>query len=318
METPPDSTVFQKEWSVKTGIRENGVLLLIALFSGNIGPGLFMISVLSGIFVDYYYMGFVVSFFIAVLGYGLPHALFLGKKLRFWRAVTRPGSSWISRGFIFATLFMVFSFLTSIYFYISNIYQISGALSSLHYILLYGGFISAFFFSLYPGFVFSSVRAIPFWNSFLIVPLFLIQSFGAGIALAFAITHSSGISVEGIERLLPYEAIIIIVSAVLIAGYLYSRYRTGNAGRDSVKELLIGRYSRLFLIGAILCEIVIPLVFVSLTFFGISLIMLVVAEFIQLIGIFVFKFCFIHAGAYNPLVGKKLTPDLLYKENRSP
>ena len=32
---------------------------------------------------------------------------------------------------------------------------------------------------------------------------------------------------------------------------------------------------------------------------------LVVAEFIQLIGIFVFKFCFIHVGAYNPLLGNK-------------
>lgn len=274
-----------------------------------------MISVLSGIFGDYYYAGFVVAFFIAALGYGLPHALFLGRKLRFWRATARPGSSWISRGFIFATLFMFFSFLTSIYFYILNISGLPGEGSLLFYILLYGGFVSAFLFSLYPGFVFYSVKAIPFWNSFIIVPLFVIQSFGAGIALAFTITHSSGNIAEGIEKLLPYEAIIIIVSAALIAGYLFSRYRAGNAGQDSVRELLRGRYSKLFLFGAILCEIVIPLVFVLLTFFGISLVLLVVAEFIQLLGIFIFKFCFIHVGAYNSLLGDKTKLSLSDNKN---
>lgn len=312
---PSDSAANQQEWSIRTGIRENGFFLIIALFAGNIGPGLFMVSVLSGFFGDYYYTGFVISFFIVVLGYGLSHTLFLGKKMRLWRAISKPGSSWISRGFVFAFMFIFFSFLISIYHYILNIFQLPGVTSSLYYTVLYAGFISAFLLSLYPGFIFFSVRAIPFWNSFLIVPLFIIQSLGAGIALAFTIIHTSGIEVDGIEKLLPYEAIIIIVSAALIVGYLYSRYRAGNAGRDSVKQLLKGKYRNLFLFGAILCELVIPLVFVLFAYLGTNQAILVVAEYIQLFGIFLFKFCFIHAGAYNSLLGNK--PNLSSFDNKT-
>lgn len=317
LEVSSDSVTFQREWSIYTGIRENGFLMILALFAGNIGPGLFMISVFAGIFGDYYYTGFVVSFLIVLLGYGLPHTLFLGRKIRFWRALAKPKSSWISRGFIFATMFLFFSFLTGAYFYISTIYKLPDITSPLYYILPICGFLSAFLLSLYPGFVFSSVRAIAFWNSFLIVPLFVIQSFGAGIALAFTISHASGNLVRGIDKILPFEAVIIIISAILIAIYLYNRYRAGNAGRDSVNQLLRGRYSKLFLFGALLCEIIIPLVFVLLAYLGTNQILLVIAESIQLFGIFVFKFCFIQAGAYNSLIGDKQALRISDMKNRS-
>jgi len=308
LETRPLSGVtFQKEWSIWSGLRGNGMFLIVALFAGNIGPGLFMISYLSKFYLNsYFYIGFPVSFFIVFLGYSIPHVLFLGRKTNFWRAIFKPQNSWISRGTIFAVLFLFFSFFSAIPYFDLGDYNFLKTSSTLYNVILICGFISAFLLSLYPGFLFSVVTSIPFWNSIYIVPLFVIQSFGAGIALALILTHLPGIYDPGIIKLFIFEAVIITASAILIILYLYNKFKAEFTSKESVKELLSGRYMIFFLFGAILFEIIIPMIMVLVTLFGIDLEILILAEFIQLFGIFIFKYCFLHVGAYKPILSDEV------------
>ena len=57
-----DGVVFQNEWAVGGGPGRKGLLLLIALFAGNIGPGVFMVSCCYD-----FYSGLVAGFLIVLL-----------------------------------------------------------------------------------------------------------------------------------------------------------------------------------------------------------------------------------------------------------
>jgi formate-dependent nitrite reductase membrane component NrfD len=318
LETPRDSMINQREWTITKRLKANGFFLLFALFAGNVGPGLFMVSFVSKYYLGgYFEFGFLASFIVVLFGYAVPHLLFLGRVGRFWRALLRPNRSWISRGFIFANMFLLFSFLAIVHQLpiIGN--YLSFVNSDFYEIILIGGFVSAFLLAMYPGFIFFRVRAIPFWNSATLVPLFIVQSFGSGIALSLLLSHLhfSGVN-PGLEQLLPVEAFLIVLSAILIIFYLWGRNRSGKAARASVRQLIKGRIKKVFIYGAISCEIVIPLALVSLVFLGLDAQILILAELIQLSGIFFFKFCLLNAGAYNKLYSRRLWSQPLIQTRR--
>ncbi|MEE8452974.1 MAG: hypothetical protein V3R99_13695, partial [Thermoguttaceae bacterium] len=79
LDSPRDGVVFQNEWAVGGGPGRKGLLLLIALFAGNIGPGVYMVSCCCR-----FYPGLVAGFLIVLFGYALTHLLFLGRMERFW------------------------------------------------------------------------------------------------------------------------------------------------------------------------------------------------------------------------------------------
>src|SRR3989304_2512899 len=82
----------QREWSW---------LLTASFFLEGVGAGLFILS---------YLLGVGAGALLGVVAVGLG-ALFLlldlGRVERFWRAVSRPGAAWVSRGGIIITLFLI-------------------------------------------------------------------------------------------------------------------------------------------------------------------------------------------------------------------
>ena len=68
-----------------------------AFFFGEIGAGLFLVSLLSD-----HFLGMVLGYLIVVVGKNTAHLLYLGRPARFWRAAMRPDRYWIARG-IWAT-----------------------------------------------------------------------------------------------------------------------------------------------------------------------------------------------------------------------
>ncbi|NQV31819.1 MAG: polysulfide reductase NrfD [Phycisphaeraceae bacterium] len=305
--SPQDRVTFQSEWSKGS----SGLLLLVALFAGNVGPGLYMISFLMN-----FPIGMLIGFLIVALGYGLPHLLFLGRKERFWRGLMKPGTSWISRGFIFANLFMGLAVLTLLLHLLMMTDFISEGMTGLYGSIGIASSVFAFLLAMYPGFLFSSVKAIPFWHSYFLVPLFMVQAFGSGIAMLLVIAHVPGVSIHNSEKLLLPEAVLLVASAMLILGHLFSTLNSGKAGKVSVARLVRGTYKKAFLWGALSCEIAIPLLVVALTFVGLNKSMLIPAEMIQLCGIFFFKYCFLNAGAYNEVCSEQVFESIYKKGSR--
>ena len=93
------------------------------------------------------------------------HCAHLGKPQRFWRLLFRPGKSWLARGFIFVSLFLIVGAA-----------QIACSSLSPGSAWAYPLKALAGFFALavmtYIGFIMNRLRGIPLWNSTLLPALF--------------------------------------------------------------------------------------------------------------------------------------------------
>ncbi len=302
LDIPPDNITFQREWTVRGQHGKRAILLEIAFFAGAVGPGLYMISCFQR-----FYFGLLVGLLIVLVGYGLPHMLFLGRIERFWRGILKPQSSWISKGFVIANLFLLFAFLSNVHHFAAIGGSPLSLDSSVFGTIMLIGFISALLLALYPGFLLSILRAIPFWNSILLIPLFLAQALGGGIALTFVLAQVPGVSGPRLEPLLVAEIPILGFTAALITLHLYARSRSGASGKISVQRLVRGKYRVLFLFGAMFCGLIMPLLLILLALLGLGITILTIAAgLFQLTGILLFKYCLLNVGAYNQLYSDHL------------
>ncbi|MHC5054077.1 MAG: NrfD/PsrC family molybdoenzyme membrane anchor subunit [Planctomycetota bacterium] len=306
LDVPQDGAVLQREWTTKGQHGKRGLLLEIAFFAGMVGPGLYMTSCFYG-----FHLGLLAGFLIVLIGYGLPHMLFLGRIWRFWRAALRPQSSWISRGFIFAGLFLAFGFL-SVAHYVPQLEVVALKPDSWAFKwMLVAGSVSAFLLAMYPGFLFSVLRAMPLWRSRILIPLFLVQALGGGLSLTLILTAIPGVSGPARVEVLPPTAVAIAVTGVLIGVLLLTRRRADASSRAAVDRLLGGKYRALFLFGACVCGVLLPLLLTMLTMSGMAAAeyvntLVVAAALAQLSGVLLFKYCLLNASAYDGLYSDRL------------
>jgi len=301
MHLTPDEISYQKEWTANSQQGKRSLLLEVALFAGNIGPGLFMISY----FTDFE-MGLLAGFLIVLLGYGLPHLVFLGKVGRFWRAVLNPRGSWISKGFLFASVFMLAGGLAIFHLVPFVGFELFSTTSDVYMAIMWVAMGSCFLLTIYPGFLFSVLKAIPFWNSGALVPLFLVQALGAGFALTFMM-YAPAFFNSAVENWMIYADIALLASTgIFISLLLVGKKGSGKARRKSVATLLSGKYRRMFMSGAVGCGIVLPVVMLAISVAGFEFpYLLAVAGLLQVIGIMLFKYSFLNAGAYDSVYTKK-------------
>ena len=85
----------QREW-----IEGHGIMVAFAMFFGGISGGLYLSSL-------YFHslLGMFIAWLLAMAA-GVTDMAHLSKPMRFWRMMSKPGSSWISRGFILIWLFL--------------------------------------------------------------------------------------------------------------------------------------------------------------------------------------------------------------------
>jgi formate-dependent nitrite reductase membrane component NrfD len=310
LQLPADGVTVQTEWTTHGTNPVRALLLEIAFFAGTVGPGLYMFAAALR-----YNAGMLLGLLVVVFGYALPHAAYLGRMERSWRAILRPGESWISRGFIFANAFIILAAL-SVAHYIPALK--SGPLrpdsAAFEYIVI-GACISAFLLAMYPGFLFSVLKAIPFWHSFVLIPLFLIQAFGGGAAVTIIMLVLRGAEPEYIQRIAAIDVLFVAVTAGLVGMQLLVGLKSGPTGRISVLILTKGPYRRLFVYGAVAVGLVAPLVlFAIVGFLGAPAAIVVPAALMQLAGILLFKYCILNAGAYRQL----FTEALIEKSDSTP
>lgn len=156
------------EWMVKYTpqvqfIEGQGILFWLAFFFIELGAGMFIVSSIFAIL-----WGELIGWLIcAVLGGGL-HLLYLGHPFRFYRMILRPQTSWISRGLIFVSAFLIFG----------GIHIVLSFKGTSNLSLLIVTNIFAFLAVIYGGFAMNYVNGIPLWNSALLPVLLEWRVFG--------------------------------------------------------------------------------------------------------------------------------------------
>ena len=266
----------QQEWSW---------LLAIWLFLGGTGGGLFLLFLAFELSPTY---GAVALGLIMVGGVVL--LLELGNPLRVWRTVSRPGTSWLSRGVFFVLIFIASSIVVIVP-KLGVVPWLSPLTTGLAVQLL--GWVAglcALMIVLYPAFFFlSTSRAIPFWNSPLLPLLFVGYALlgGAGCGLLLSLIASIPAQIETLA------VTMILVNAAMILIYFVTMYRAGGSAQESVRMLNRSPLGLMFWIGVVAVGMILPLVEILL----VRLSLAAAGAFI-LIGGLLFRYCLLKAGVY--------------------
>lgn len=270
----------QEEWSW---------LVAIDLFLGGLGGALFLFYQIFGLSSSVA----LLSLALVVLG-GLVLLSELGHPLRAWRALARPFSSWISRGVIFVSFFLIFGAL-----YVAPALEMFSSLpwagdpTARKAIGALAG-ISAFLVTLYPGFVLAASPSIPFWNSPLLPVLFASHSLLGASGIVFLLS-AAAINGAALPAIRVVSQILIVANFVFIAIYLATLKGSGLAAREAVRRLNKGPLGWTFRIGVVLVGMIVPLALVvwlpsAAVFAGVCI----------LIGALLFRYCVLKAGVYVP------------------
>lgn len=265
-----------------------GWLLALDLFFAGLGGGLFLL-----------YQVFSLPSFTAVLSLAFVVVgaavlmLELGRPLRAWRVLCRPLSSWISRGVIFVTLFIVFGALYSAPAFDSLSWlapssdtakKTIGAVAAL----------SALFVTLYPGFVLAASTSIPFWNSPMLPVLFALHSLMIASGLVLLLSPF-GLDPGPLQSISSLGAILIVTNLALGAMYLANSKRSHVAAKEAVRLLNQGSLGSVFRVGVLLAGMIVPLIVLLWIPAAIA-----IAGLFILIGGLLFRYCVLRAGVYVP------------------
>ena len=277
------------------GQREWAWLLALYLFFGSLGGWVYLLYRLLAL-----PLGFALVSLALVLG-GVVTLLFkLGSPGRAWRAIFRPGTSWISRGVLFVTGFLVCGGLLVT----PSLAPWVPALTLLPWregsaggeVLGWLAGLFALLTTIYPGLVVSNSRAIPFWNTPLLPVLFFTYAAmgAAGIGL---LGGAGGASMRGLA------AGLIVLNAVLLAAYVAAMRRAGGSAQESVRRLGWAPLAAVFWLGVVAVGLAVPLALIGLT-----ATLAPVAGAGLLIGGFLLRYCVLKAGVYvpPPLVSAKV------------
>ncbi|MFH1091913.1 MAG: NrfD/PsrC family molybdoenzyme membrane anchor subunit, partial [Pseudomonadota bacterium] len=238
----------QKEW-----ISGRGLLLWLAFFFIELGAGLYLVSIMME-----NPWGMAAGWLVTLgLGGGL-HLLYLGRPFRFWRAVMRPQTSWISRGMIFLVLFSILGTLVlalSLHGFLRETPSTWGGLSL--WWKLPAGFL-AFVLIVYGGFAMNFVHALPLWNTALLPILFVAGGLWGGLESALGLQLLSGHSGPA-EQIESWIRAFMLGYVWLIVVYLWSSRYGRPAGKKSAAEFLHGSLSLVFYTLVVFAGMIVPL-----------------------------------------------------------
>ncbi|MBP1706780.1 MAG: padX1 [Chloroflexi bacterium] len=288
---------FMTKYTQQTNwIDGRGNFIAFAFFLGGISGGLFLASAfIDGISSSQSLLGMFVAWLLS-LGMGIAYMIHLTKPFRFWRMLSKPGTSWIARGFIFIMLFIGFTFLTLVLSMWAP--NATGVITAFK--ILAGIF--AFAQSIYTGFAVSYVSAIKIWNSAILPILFVVCGFSGGLAILMGIvvggSESQIMSVENVTR------VTLISFAVILIVYLWNSTYSSTAARDAVARMVGGSIASVFWVGVILLGVVIPIAISVATLFSHEpqVGLLIIATICEIIGGLTLRYVILKSGVYSPLV----------------
>jgi formate-dependent nitrite reductase membrane component NrfD len=273
----------QREW-----IEGHGILVAFAMFFGGISGGLYLASLAFDNM-----LGMFIAWLLAMAA-GLTDMLHLSKPMRFWRMMLKPGSSWISRGFI-----LIWLFLGAAMIQLALSQWAPGAVETVFKVL---AGILAFGVAIYSGFVVGFVGAIKLWNSAVIPILYVVSGLTGGLAVLLLVSFN-----ESADRLLSvanYMLAALVVYAVFVAIYFWVATYGNVTARDSAVRVLRGNIAPAFWLGVVIIGIILPIVMVAPFSLAenTSTAVFAVAAVCAIIGGVMLRYVILKGGLYSPLL----------------
>lgn len=280
----------QREWG-----EGRGVFLVVGHFLVGVAAGTWLFGLMFS------YLPGLIAGWVLAGGGGIAHLAFLGRPERAWKMARHVRTSWIARGFIGLSLFLVGSSLYLAPLVIGNWpWDATSMLAWVAWAMAAAGMVTLIG---YMGFVYSASKGIPFWNSPLHPVLYITYALRGGAAallveMAWLGAPDGDVVATLLKIWIAVTAVVILLFALEIQGALTS----GNAAaRRSVVELFAGRVAIYFYGGTLLVGLIVPLILVSGTLAPLSVAVLAAIGLFSALGDFFMKFATIRAGVYLPL-----------------
>jgi formate-dependent nitrite reductase membrane component NrfD len=275
----------------RTTEEELDFMVALSMSAEGVGAAVFLLSLLAGS------MGAALVGLVLVCVGATALFTHLGHPLRFWRVISKTHVTWISRGAIFTGGLIGFGGM-------SLILPEGNALGMLSQMI---SVMCALVVMLYTGFLFSSMNAIPFWNTSLLPILFLAHSIASAGVVLLELLTLSGQKLAGSPR--EVSAVLAMLLFSLVLSWVYTRSAPpSEAARESVRLLTQGRLKSLFLVGGGIVGLAVPIVLVVLAYsisrdMGVVSAMFVfVALVLRIGGDMAFRHAVLRAGVYAPVI----------------
>jgi len=244
--------LMEYEWMVKyTPQREwiegQGFLLCLAFFFSEIGSGIYFVSLFLNLKA-----GWLVGWLITLVLGGTIHMGFLGHPMRAWRILLKPATSELSRGLWVILLFAVIGFFQVLPVVFKGLSwtgegtAIKTVMGILSVLLITHGFLTM-----------NVVRALPLWNSSMIIPLSLASGIWVGAQASELMMKIAGHELYLAEA---WSRWSLIGYAAILVMYLWGTYHSNDTAKESVKRLLAGDSALRFYLGVVVVGIIIPLI----------------------------------------------------------
>lgn len=269
--------------------REWAWLIATAFFLGKVGAGLFLISYFSG-----FDLGAFAGVLIVGIGKTTAHLLYLGRPLRFLRAVVGWRTSWISRGIIAMGIFIPCG-LVYVAPYLGISFVPDGVASAFGVVAL----VAAAVVMVYDGFVLKASRGVPLWDSYLMPVLVLFYALLGGVTLTLTLEVLEGETTTA--RLDWLQVGLLALNLVLIAIVVLNAQVRHAAAQYGSTLLTRGPLGWLFLAGAVGVGLVGTLVLAGIAISTGSDVALVLGSITDLAGHFFVFFSILRAGLHAPI-----------------
>ena len=270
-------------------IRGKGVLLFSGLFLVEFGAGIFLAaSILHSLWGQT--AGWLIS---GALGGGC-HLLFLGRPFRIYKAIRRPGSSWISRGLFIISLFQLFCVIHLVLSFLS---------APVTWVLIAAN-IMAVATILYGGYEIADVKSILTWNSSFVPIQMLARSFFIGLAIVLVINLLCGLDAPGIN-MRQWLLVTLLINICLFGLALASLGFEEGKEKLSLSMMVEGSLKWIVWPWVIAGGMIIPLV-VSVYGFAvgvreIGIVILLIAAILQVLGDLLLRYSLMRSGYYPGL-----------------
>ena len=218
----------------------------------------------------------------------------LGKVVNSWRVARKPDTSWIARGTMIISIFMILSFIHTLMWIWPE--SMASDESTRHLIGVIGA-IFAFGTMVYTGLLLGDAIPIPFWSTILLPILFFMSALSTGVMAVILVGVLAGANEDNLHMLARADIILIVVEALVLAAYLHGSYRLPNS-RMSAAHVLTGEAAPMFWLGVGVCGLLIPLVIDALGLLGPAV---ALASILGLIGGLCLRYVVLAGGAMYPM-----------------
>jgi formate-dependent nitrite reductase membrane component NrfD len=232
----------------------------------------------------------------------------LGIKWRFMYACLNPKTSWVARGFIILSVFIVFGLLLLAKSILP--FQWLHADSAFWRIPEIITFIFAFGTAVYTGILLKATKSVPLWNTSLLPLLFLVSALSTGSMAIILSTLGTGVlshDAGALKVLMVGEQLLVVIEGIVLYLFLSRRYRAAEQGKDSVRLLLFGNMKMIFWGGVVLLGFIFPVVLENIaSFFPGNLVLISAAGILLLCGGFFLRVGILHAGIKDQIPMQRL------------